>query len=149
MQQHCTHIYINERDKMALLVITATAALTTALGAIGTFLAGQKWIFPYIKDFFNRKNKKAIDSIDVESKLLNIDKENSNLYSGQITFFVGQIDNMQKLMLKRAEEINEMSIQCDGLRTELLLLKKQLFTLKTKNSELKEFYCVNRIKHKN
>ena len=133
--------------------ITITA-LTAGLGAIGTFLAGQKWLFPYLKDFFNRKNKKAIDSIDVETKLITIEKDNSNLYESQINFFVSQVENMQKQLVRRTDEISEMNIQCDELRTELLILKKQMFTLKTKNNELKEFYCnntecVNRIKYKN
>ena len=139
------------------MVITITAIIT-GISTVITYFAAQKWVFPVIgksyKYLVERKNSKNNESLDIESKLLNIDKENSNLYSSQINFFVSQIDGMQKQMTRRSDEISIMSLQCDELRAELLILKKQLFTLKTKNTELKISYCgnencINRIKHKN
>lgn len=135
------------------MTITLTAILT-GIGSICSLLAAQKWAFPYIEKYINRKHTKDIETLDVNKKLLDVEKDNNKVYENQITFFVGQVENLQKQLLRKGDEITEMSIQCDELRSALLSIQKELFEEKQKNQTLTEFYCSNtncpvRIRHIN
>ena len=135
------------------MTITLTAIIT-GIGSICSLLAAQKWAFPYIEKYINRKHTNAIETLDVNKKLLDVEQDNNKVYENQITFFVNQVENLQKQLLRKGDEITEMSIQCDELRSALLLIQKELFQEKQKNLELTEHYCCNttcsnRIRHIN
>jgi methionine salvage enolase-phosphatase E1 len=133
---------------------TTIATITAIIGTISGTIAAQKWVFPYIEKFINRKHTKDIETLDVNKKLLAVETDNNKLYENQINFFVSQIDNLQKQLLRKTDEINEMNIQCDTLRAAMLLLQKELFEEKQKNVKLEESFCdyancPNRIRHIN
>ena len=135
------------------MTLTLTAIIT-GIGSIFTLLAGQKWLFPYIEKYINRKHTNQLETLDVNKKLISVETDNNKLYENQITFFVNQVENLQKQLLRKGDEITEMSIQCDELRGALLLIQKELFAEKQKNLELTEHYCGNttcavRVRHIN
>lgn len=121
----------------------------TAIVTFFGYLAANQWLLPWVEKLIsnlaNRKNKKDLETLNVESELLEIEKNNNQVYENQINFFVGQVENLQKQLLRKSDEINEMAVQCDELRTELLSIKKQLFEQKKINEELTEHVCFNKV----
>ena len=116
-------------------------------GTITVVITAERLIIPQIIKLLTsisekRKNKNK-EEIDVKTELNQIEKENSNLYENQITFFIGQIDILQKQLLKKTDEITEMNIQCDELRNQLLIMQKQIFELKQQNNKLIQNTCNN------
>jgi len=125
--------------------------------SVASYIVLMKLLIPLIekivKYFANKKNKDTNEKLDVEKKEIDVEGDNSKLYQNQITFFISQIDILQNQLQRKSDEIIEMNLQCDELRSQLLAIQKELFEEKKKNLKLSEFYChnencINRIRKK-
>jgi len=128
---------------LTITIATALKAIATAGGGVGTWKAVEKWLMPIIQKRFKTKQEKAIESIDVEKKLINLETDNSNLYTSQSKFLISQIDIYQKQVIKKTDELNEINLQFDELKQQCILMQKELFKLKQHNTKLELSYCGN------
>jgi len=111
-----------------------------SVASVASYIVIIKLIIPQIekvvKYFANKKNKDTNEKLDVEKKEIDVEVDNSKLYQNQIKFFISQIDILQNQLQRKSDEIIEMNLQCDELRSQLLTIQKELFEEKQKNLKL-------------
>lgn len=121
--------------------------LITIITSVLAALAANQWAFPWIgkiyKEFRDRKINKEKAEIEVEKELIEVDGLNNDIYEKQINFFVAQVEVLRTQLSTKQQEMDEMSIQLNNLRKQILDLQETIFQEKTKNSKLKEHACYN------
>ena len=111
--------------------------IITGIGSILSFVCAQRWIFPYIVQFWNWMIDNGRRSLDTAKDLKDIEERANNSYESQINFLVGQIDHLEKQLLQYSEELEK-------LRAKILELNQKLFSKSMEISRLRELSCCNK-----
>lgn len=110
--------------------------IITSIGSILSFLAAQKWLFPYIIQAWNWLVDNGRRNIDTGKELKDLEERTNETYESQINFLVGQIDHLEKQLLQYSEQLEK-------LRAKILELNQKLFNKSMEISKLRELACCN------
>lgn len=110
--------------------------IITSIGSILSFLAAQKYVFPYIIQAWNWLVENGRRNIDTSRELKDIEEKANSNYEDQIKFLVGQIEHLEKELLQYSEQLEK-------LRAKILELNQKLFNKSMAISKLRELACTN------
>lgn len=111
--------------------------IITGIGSIVGWLGVQKWIFPYIIQFWNWLVDNGRKNIEITKDLREIEDRANNAYEEQITFLIGQVEHLEKQLLQYSEQLEK-------LRSTILELNQKLFHKSMTIAKLKQLSCTNK-----
>ncbi len=126
--------------------MTITTLITIG-GTIISWIAGKKYLFPYIKQAYdwirNYKRERDRENIDSSKELLEIKEQANDIYENQLNFCMKQISDLQDTITGKQKELNDYIDQLSQLRGKIVELQKELYQYQMKNSQLCAMYCSN------
>ena len=132
---------------MGITVGTILAYLATIASSIVGWIAANKWLFPLIKEWWNKRKEDAKEQderdINVRKGLLEIDNSTDDLYKSRVEWCLNQITVLEGKFDSKQKEINDFMKELDNLRGIIVNLQNQIMNNKLEINKLQGYCCKN------
>lgn len=132
---------------MGITVGTILAYLATIASSIVGWIAANKWLFPLIKEWWNKRKEDAKEQderdINVRKGLLEIDNSTDDLYKSRVEWCLNQITVLEGKLDSKQKEINDFMKELDNLRGIIVNLQNQIMNNKLEINKLQGYCCKN------
>lgn len=127
---------------------TAISTVITAISTLIVWLAGKKFLFPYILQFWkwlqDKKQEVDIHQISVTKEINNIKDESNNVYEGQIDFLNRQIVTLEEQLESKMQDINHYIAELTELRKQIVELSTKVYSNEMQIAKLQKLCCSNK-----
>lgn len=132
---------------MGITVGTILAYFATIASSIVGWIAANKWLFPLIKEWWNKRKEDAKEQderdINVRKGLLEIDNSTDDLYKSRVEWCLNQITVLEGKLDSKQKEINDFMKELDNLRGIIVNLQNQIMNNKLEINKLQGYCCKN------
>lgn len=132
---------------MGITVGTILAYLATIASSIVGWIAANKWLFPFIKEWWNKRKEDAKiqdeRDLNVRKELIEIDSNTDDLYKSRVEWCLNQITVLEGKLDSKQKEINDFMKELDNLRGIIVNLQNQIMNNKLEINKLQGYCCKN------
>lgn len=132
---------------MEVTVGTILAYLVTGISSVIAWFAANKWLFPFIKEWWTKRKEDAKiqdeRDLNVRKELIEIDSNTDDLYKSRVEWCLNQITVLEGKLDSKQKEINDFMKELDNLRGIIVNLQNQIMNNKLEINKLQGYCCKN------
>lgn len=132
---------------MELTIAELIKLIITGLSSVVSWLAAKKWLFPLIKEWWNKRKEDAKiqdeRDLNVRKELIEIDSNTDDLYKSRVEWCLSQITILEGKLDSKQKEINDFMKELDNLRGIIVNLQNQIMNNKLEINKLQGYCCKN------
>lgn len=132
---------------MEVTVGTILAYLVTGISSVIAWFAANKWLFPFIKEWWTKRKEDAKiqdeRDLNVRKELVEIDNSTDDLYKSRVEWCLKQIATLEEKLDFKQKEIDDFMKELDNLRGIIVNLQTQIMNNKLEINKLQGYCCKN------